>query len=76
MYPVHEGLEWKSFTYPYLGEDTGIFDIQDPVIYDEYSDEGYIENGYGDIQGYGDLQPNGGFIEDYGNNGGVDIFLN
>ena len=76
MYPVHEGLEWKSFTYPYLGEDTGIFDIQGPVIYDEYSDEGYTENGYGDIQGYGDLRPNGGFIEDYGNNGGVDIFLN
>ena len=25
MAPIHDGLEWREFTYPYLGPDTGIF---------------------------------------------------
>ncbi len=27
MKPVHDPLEYRSFTYPFLGEDTGIFGI-------------------------------------------------
>ena len=29
MQPVHSTLEYKSFTYPYIGENTGIFGIVD-----------------------------------------------
>ena len=29
MQPLHDGLEYKSFTYPYIGENTGIFGVQD-----------------------------------------------
>ena len=29
MQPLHDGLEYKSFTYPYIGENTGIFGLQD-----------------------------------------------
>ncbi len=38
MSPLHDGLAWKSFTYPYLsGENTGIFgytDEEDPYLDD------------------------------------------
>jgi len=39
MRPIHEGLEYKSFTYPQLGGDTGIFYIvpepeEDDIIFD------------------------------------------
>ena len=27
MQPVHDGLEYKSFTYPFIGENTGIFGV-------------------------------------------------
>ena len=27
MQPIHEGLEYKSFTYPYIGPNTGIFGL-------------------------------------------------
>ena len=27
MDPVHRGLDWKGFSYPYLGPDTGLFGI-------------------------------------------------
>ncbi len=29
MQPLHDGLEYRSFTYPYIGENTGIFGVQD-----------------------------------------------
>ena len=29
MRPVHEGLPYRSFTYPYLGPNTGVFGITD-----------------------------------------------
>lgn len=29
MRPIHEGLEYRSFAYPYLGPNTGIFGITD-----------------------------------------------
>ena len=40
MAPIHEGLEWRSFTQPYLGPDTGLFGIaaNDPYGSD-YIDE-------------------------------------
>ena len=28
MQPLHDGLEYRSFTYPHIGENTGIFGIQ------------------------------------------------
>ena len=28
MQPLHDGLEYKAFTYPYIGGNTGIFGIQ------------------------------------------------
>ena len=31
MQPLHDGLEYKAFTYPYIGENTGIFGIQDTM---------------------------------------------
>jgi penicillin-binding protein 1A len=37
MQPLHDGLAWKSFTYPYLGENTGVFGYTDTD--DEYSDD-------------------------------------
>ena len=30
MAPLHSGLEWREFTYPYLGPDTGIFRASQP----------------------------------------------
>lgn len=30
MSPLHDGLAWQSFQYPYLGENTGIFGYTDP----------------------------------------------
>lgn len=43
MQPLHEGLAYSDFDYPYLGANTGIFDIYDPEIYDEYGN--YIDYG-------------------------------
>ena len=34
MAPIHEGLEWKDFTYPYLAPDTGIFFTNENQFYD------------------------------------------
>ena len=28
MQPLHDGLPWKEFTYPYLGENTGVFGLE------------------------------------------------
>ena len=39
MSPLHDGLSWKSFTYPYLsGENTGIFGFTDEEQ-DDYLDD-------------------------------------
>lgn len=37
MAPLHDGLSWKSFTYPYLGENTGAFGYTD-------DDENYLDD--------------------------------
>ncbi len=40
MSPLHDGLAWKSFTYPYLsGEDTGIFGFSTEDEDDPYLDD-------------------------------------
>jgi len=35
MQPVHDGLPWKDFTYPYIGDNTGIFGLDE----DDFEDE-------------------------------------
>ncbi|MDO4990414.1 MAG: PBP1A family penicillin-binding protein [Eubacteriales bacterium] len=46
MAPVHEGLGWKSFPYPQLGGNTGIFGVYDTPV---YNDREY----YGGTEGWG-----------------------
>ena len=49
MTPVHDGLPWEAFTYPYLGENTGIFGYDDSTLTDDdYLDSTDSENNYGD----------------------------
>ena len=36
MRPVHEGYEYRSFTYPYLTGNTGLFDIGTAAVPDDY----------------------------------------
>ena len=71
MAPLHEGLEYKSFPYPQLGPNTGIFDLYDtPAVGgpDIYSGGGDSFAGFGDGGGGGafggDTFP-----------GGTDMFL-
>ena len=40
MAPVHEGLEWRDFTYPYLAPDTGIFNVNENEYYTDNSGGG------------------------------------
>ena len=46
MRPIHEGLEYKSFPWPYIGGDTGIFGVEEE---EEEEDETIIEGDDGDI---------------------------
>ncbi|MDO5444300.1 MAG: transglycosylase domain-containing protein [Eubacteriales bacterium] len=55
MKPVHDPLEYRSFTYPYLGEDTGIFGItgftdtginMDDSIFLPESGDIFLDGGY------------------------------
>lgn len=49
MTPVHDGLPWEAFTYPYLGENTGIFGYDDSTLTDDdYLDNTDSEDNYGD----------------------------
>ena len=43
MRPVHEGLAWKDFPWPYIGGDTGIFGQL--AIEEEPAEEFIIEGG-------------------------------
>ena len=49
MAPIHEGLAYKDFTWPYIGENTGIFGLDDSDLEDEYADNGDEED---DDDGY------------------------
>ena len=49
MTPVHDGRPWEAFTYPYLGENTGIFGYDDSTLTDDdYLDNTDSEDNYGD----------------------------
>ena len=49
MTPVHDGLPWEAFTYPYLGENTGIFGFDSSSLTDDdYLDDTSSEDNYGD----------------------------
>ena len=63
MQPLHDGLEYKAFTYPYIGGNTGIFGIQDSV---------YPSNDFdsSDYTGWGDSS--GSDSSDWGNSGSTD----
>ena len=41
MQPLHAGLEYKAFTYPYIGENTGVFGIYDTYTEEETDDYGW-----------------------------------
>lgn len=63
MQPLHDGLEYKAFTYPYIGGNTGIFGIQDSV---------YPSNDFdsSDYTGWGDSS--GSDSSDWDNSGSTD----
>ena len=72
MTPLHEGLGWQSFTYPYLGPDTGLFADTVKVEIEDDDEDDFIPNAGGN---------NGGFDQFGGEaiipdaNGGGDPFL-
>jgi len=70
MAPIHDGLPWQSFTWPYLGENTGLFGIEeDDYLSDEYLDEDFLTEN--------DFDSNGGDSYDGsydGSYGGGDSF--
>ena len=63
MQPLHDGLEYKAFTYPYIGGNTGIFGIQDSV---------YPSNDFdsSDYTGWGDSSSSDS--SDWDNSGSTD----
>ncbi len=70
MQPLHDGLDWVSFPYPYIGENTGIFDIYEETAGENTGEYGSpaeyegIDNG-GHSGGGGSYTPN-----DYGGENG------
>ena len=51
MQPIHDGLDYKNFTYPYIGPNTGIFGLDDDgdEMEDEQDNDGVVDdydNGY------------------------------
>lgn len=74
MAPLHDGLEWKSFPWPNLEPNTGIFGIQDTV--DDFGGEGIPDDGFGGTGGGGTpivddpYLSGGGIIEDDVGGGG------
>lgn len=45
MQPLHEGLEWRDFAWPYIGGDTGIFGVVQPTEPPVYTDPYYNGGG-------------------------------
>ncbi len=74
MAPIHEELPYKAFTYPYLGEDTGIFGIKNVKTTDEFGGVSDFDFGgtvdYGDTGGANYDPFSGGFLS-----GGSDILI-
>ena len=80
MQPLHDGLEYRAFTYPYIGENTGVFGIQSySTNYDQGYGGGYTygnDYNYGgnDYTGFGGIQPdNGGYNYGYDTGYGNDF---
>ena len=70
MAPVHEGLEWKDFTYPYLQPDTGIFS----TVENEYYNSGGGDNTSIIIDQNGNtITVNPGSTQNQTDNGGITI---
>ena len=74
MHQIHQGLSYRAFTYPYIGPNTGIFDIFDEDLEDEKEAEiveGEEDTGTssgGDTGGggnYDDGYVDGSYDEDY-----------
>lgn len=54
MQPIHEGLDWRNFTYPSIGGNTGIFGLdEDDEENEDYEGEGIIIDDDGNIIGGG-----------------------
>lgn len=80
MAPVHEGLEWRDFTYPYLQGDTGIFNTNENQYYDNGGGNTSIiidENGNSITvnPGGGSYSSDGITIDGGGNPGGNQITI-
>ncbi len=52
MAPVHEGLSWKSFPYPQLGGNTGIFGVYDTPVYNDREYYGGYDGWVGNTDPY------------------------
>ena len=52
MAPVHEGLGWKSFPYPQLGGNTGVFGVYDTPVYNDREYYGGNEGWAGNTDPY------------------------
>lgn len=66
MAPLHDGLPWKSFTYPYLGENTGAFGFTDENEEDYLDDFITTEPDNGWDSGFDNDFGNGGWDDDFG----------
>lgn len=77
MQPLHDGLEYKAFTYPYIGENTGIFGIQDSLYpSNDFSDNDNDFTGWGNSTGtdgstWGDNSGTVGDSDPWGGNSGM-----
>ena len=58
MSPIHDGLTWKAFTWPYIGPNTGVFGIEDADVYAGGGDDDYIGGTNGDAMYGGGVNDN------------------
>lgn len=73
MRPIHEGLQYKGFTWPYIGENTGIFGLDDEPEEDNTEEfEGIIIDGneyiYDNDSGGGNFYGDNSSNDNYGGN--------
>lgn len=66
MQPIHEGLDWRNFTTPTLGGNTGIFGLDDNVVDDEdiYEGSGVVIDDDGNVVGGGGSSGGGDVVDD------------
>lgn len=77
MDPIHKGLDWQGFSYPYIGPDTGIFGITQTEDEDEDEDIITDESITGDNNTGGNTDNNTGNNtgNDYGGNNNDDSII-